>query len=59
MSTEFPATAEITADVQRALKALGVDTDALAGGSEVRTPITGEVIATVRTQSATDVDEAV
>ena len=42
MSTEFPSTAEITADVQRVLKAMGVDTDVVAGDVEVRTPITGE-----------------
>jgi aldehyde dehydrogenase (NAD+) len=59
MSTEFPTTAEITADVQRALKAMGVDTDVVAGDVEVRTPITGEVIFSVRTQSAGDVDAAV
>ena len=49
MSTDFPTTAEITADVLRALKATGVDTDAIAGDTEVRTPITGEVIFSVRT----------
>ena len=42
MSTDFPTTAEITSDVLRALKATGVDTDAVAGDTEVRTPITGE-----------------
>ncbi|HYI58561.1 MAG TPA: aldehyde dehydrogenase family protein [Microlunatus sp.] len=59
MSTEFPSTAEITADVQRALKAIGVDVDAVAGEVEVRTPITGEVIFSVRGQSIEDVDTAV
>jgi hypothetical protein len=51
MSSEFPTTAEITADVVRALKAAGVDTDAVAGNTEVRTPITGEVIFTVRSHT--------
>ena len=53
MSTEFPTTAEITSDVLRALKATGVDTDAIAGDTEVRTPITGEVIFTVRSHTGT------
>jgi len=56
MSSEFPTTAEITADVVRALKAAGVDTDAVAGNTEVRTPITGEVIFTVRSHTEDDVD---
>ena len=51
MSTDFPTTAEITADVLRALKATGVDTDAIAGDTEVRTPITGEVIFSVRSHT--------
>jgi len=59
MSTNFPTTAEITAEVLRALKATGVDTDAIAGDTEVRTPITGEVIFTVRSHSADDVDAAI
>ena len=59
MSTEFPTTAEITADAQRALKAIGVDIDAVSGDVEVRTPITGEVFFSVRTQTADDVDAAV
>ncbi len=55
MSTD-PTTAEITADVVRALKATGVDTDAVAGDgdqAEVRTPITGEVIFSVRSHTET------
>ena len=59
MSTTFPTTAEITADVLRALKATGVDTDAIAGETEVRTPITGEVILSIRTHGGDDVDAAV
>ena len=59
MSTEFPTTAEVTSDVQRALKAMGVDVEGVAGGVEVRTPITGEVMFSVRTQTAADVDAAV
>ena len=59
MSTEFPSTAEITADVQRALKAIGVDTDVVAGDVEVRTPITGEVIFRSGATTADDVDAAV
>ena len=59
MSTDFPTTAEITADVVRALKATGVDTDAIAGDTEVRTPITGEVIFTVRSHTDDDVDAAI
>ena len=59
MSTDFPSTAEITADVQRALKAIGVDVDGVAGDVEVRTPITGGVIFSVRSQTADDVDAAV
>ena len=51
MSTDFPTTAEITADVVRALKATGVDTDAIAGDTDVRTPITGEVIFSVRSHT--------
>jgi aldehyde dehydrogenase (NAD+) len=59
MSTDFPTTAEITADALRALKATGVDTDAMAGGREVRTPITGEVIFSVRSHADDDVDAAI
>ena len=59
MSTDFPTTAEITADVLRALKATGVDTDAIAGDTEVRTPITGEVIFSVRSHTDDDVDAAI
>ena len=59
MSTEFPTTAVITADVQRALKAMGVDADAVTGDVDVHTPITGGVIFSVRTQTADDVDAAV
>ena len=58
MSTEFPSTTEIADDVQRALKAIGVDTEAIAGDVEVRTPITGGVIFSVRTQTADDLDAA-
>ena len=59
MSTDFPTTAEITADVLRALKATGVDTDAIGGGSAVRTPITGEVIFSVRRHTDDDLDASV
>jgi aldehyde dehydrogenase (NAD+) len=59
MSTEFPTTAEISSDVLRALKATGVDPDAIAGGTELRTPITGEVILSVRSHTDDDVDAAV
>jgi aldehyde dehydrogenase (NAD+) len=59
MSTAFPTTAEITDEVERALKAVGVDSGAVAGDTEVRTPITGGVIFTVRTQTADDVDAAI
>ena len=59
MSAVFPTTAEITADVLHALKATGVDTDAVTGDTEVRTPITGEVIFKVKTHSSDDIDTAV
>src|SRR5687767_3127699 len=59
MSTDFPTTAEITADVLRALKATGVDTDAIVGNTDVRTPITGEVIFSVRTHTGDEVDAAI
>ena len=59
MSTISPTTAEITADVLRALKSTGVDTDAIAGDTEVRTPITGEVILSVRGHSSDDIDAAI
>ena len=59
MSTDFPTTAEITADVLRALKATGVDTDAVSGDTEVRTPITGEVVFSLRTHSSDDIDAVV
>jgi len=59
MSTDFPTTAEIPADVLRALKATGVNTDAIAGNTDVRTPITGEVIFSVRSHAADDVDAAI
>ena len=58
MST-FPTTAAITEDVLRALKATGIDPDAVAGDTEVRTPITGEVILKVKTHSNDDIDNAV
>jgi aldehyde dehydrogenase (NAD+) len=59
MSTAFPTTAEITDEVERALKAVGVNAEAMAGDTEVRTPITGGVIFTVRIQTADDVDAAI
>ena len=59
MSTQFPTTSDITADVTRSLKAIGVDADAIAGDTEVRTPITGEVIYKVRTHNSDDIDAAV
>ena len=59
MSTEFPTTSDITADVTRSLKAIGVDADAIAGDIDVRTPITGEVIFKVRTHNSDDIDAAV
>ena len=59
MSTTFPTTTEITDDVLRALKATGVDTDAARGETEVRTPITGESVFSVRTCTSADVDAAV
>jgi aldehyde dehydrogenase (NAD+) len=59
MSTQFPTTSDITADVTRSLKAIGVDADAIAGDTEVRTPITGEVIFKVRTDNSDDIDAAV
>ena len=49
----------ITADALRAIKATGVDTDAIAGDTGVRTPITGEVILSVRTHSEDDIDAAI
>ena len=55
----FPTTEQIAADVRQALKAMGVDTDAIAGDVEVRTPITGGVIFKVRTHTAEEVDAAV
>jgi aldehyde dehydrogenase (NAD+) len=58
MST-FPTTAAITEDVLRALKATGVNPDAVAGDTEVRTPITGEVIFKVKTHGNDDIDNAV
>ncbi len=57
--TSNPTTAEITADVLRALKATGVDTDAVAGDIEVRTPITGEVIFALRHHTDTEIDAAI
>ena len=59
MSTQFPTTSGITADVTRSLKAIGVDADAIAGDTEVRTPSTGEVIFKVRTHNSDDIDAAV
>jgi aldehyde dehydrogenase (NAD+) len=58
MST-FPTTAAITEDVLRALKGTGVNPDAVAGDTEVRTPITGEVIFKVKTHGNDDIDNAV
>lgn len=57
--TAFPTTAELTEDVARALKATGVDVEAVAGPVAVRTPITGGTVFSVRTQTADDVDAAV
>jgi aldehyde dehydrogenase (NAD+) len=59
MSNSFPTTSDITAEVLRALKATGVDTDAITGDTEIRTPITGEVIFKLRTHSSDDIDDAV
>jgi aldehyde dehydrogenase (NAD+) len=59
MSNSFPTTADITAEVLRALKATGVDTDAVAGDTEVRTPITGQVVFRRKSHSSDDIDRAV
>ena len=59
MITEFPTTTAIAADVGRALTSMGVDIDAAAGMTEVRTPITGGVIFSVATQTVADVEAAV
>ena len=59
MSSEFPTTDEIAADVARALAAVGVDIAAVTGDTEVRTPITGGVIFSVATQSGPQIDAAV
>src|SRR3712207_6178728 len=59
MSNSFPTTGDITAEVLRALKATGVDTDAVAGDTEIRTPITGEVIFRLQSHSSDDIDRAV
>ena len=58
-ATGFPATAELTDAVVRALVATGVDVHAVAGDTEVRTPITGEVIFRVRTHTSAEIDEAI
>jgi aldehyde dehydrogenase (NAD+) len=54
----FPTTAEIAADVAGALQRTGVDLDAITGDTEVHTPITGEVIFRVRTDSGDGIDAA-
>src|SRR6185312_8817792 len=59
MSSEFPTTDDIAADVARALAAVGVDIAAVTGDTEVRTPITGGVIFSVATQSGPQIDAAV
>src|SRR6476620_9267214 len=59
MSAEFPTTDEIATDVKRALSAVGVDTDAVAGDTEVHSPITGGVIFSVQTQTGGQIDAAV
>lgn len=59
MTSTFPATDDLRTDVARALTSIGVDLDAAAGETEVRTPITGEVIFSVRTSSAEEVDAAI
>jgi aldehyde dehydrogenase (NAD+) len=59
VTTAFPTTAELAADTRRALTAIGVDLDAAAGHVEVRTPITGDVLLTVRTHTVDDVATAV
>ena len=59
MSSEFPTTDEIADDVARALAAVGVDIEAVAGNTQVRTPITGGVIFSVATQTGPQIDAAV
>src|SRR5919112_4555607 len=59
MTNSFPTTADITAEVLRALKSTGVDTDAVTGDTEIRTPITGEVVFLLKTHSSDDIDRAV
>jgi aldehyde dehydrogenase (NAD+) len=59
MSNSFPTTADITAEVLRALKATGVDTDAVAGDTEVKTPITGQVVFRRKSHSSDDINRAV
>jgi aldehyde dehydrogenase (NAD+) len=58
-TTGFPATADVTGAVFRALIATGVDLDAVAGDAEVRTPITGEVIFRVRHHTSSEIDDAI
>jgi aldehyde dehydrogenase (NAD+) len=58
-SAGFPTTDELTTDVLTALTAIGVDTVAVAGDTDVRSPITGGVIFRVRTQTPEDIAAAV
>ena len=69
MTTAFPTTTQIAADVRRALTAIGVDLDLVAaptsgrasapGQVEVRTPITGETLLAVATHRVDAGDAAV
>jgi aldehyde dehydrogenase (NAD+) len=49
----------LAAEVRRALRACGVDVDALSGGLEARSPLTGEVLVPVPPASGEDVTAAV
>ncbi|MFI7579281.1 L-piperidine-6-carboxylate dehydrogenase [Kocuria kalidii] len=49
----------LAADVRRALRACGVDVDALSGELEARSPLTGEVLTTLPAASDEDVTAAV
>lgn len=57
--SEFPTTASISDDVLRALQATGVNATLLDGATEVRTPITGEVIGHTKTHSADEIEAAI
>lgn len=59
LTSSIPSTAEVTEEVRKSLKAIGVDPVSLVGTHETRSPITGEVILHTRADNDVDMESAI